>query len=80
MVYVDIQCLPCTQIQPSNICHVHLLVSVLWLCHTVLKELQKGSIDHSWLLVRCTLLLAPPILAFSHECPGMLPSVDLSND
>lgn len=48
--------------------------------YCTINELPRGSIDHSWLLLRWALLWAPPGLAFSHECPGTLPSVDLSDD
>lgn len=66
---------------PIIICHLHQLVSILWLHHTVLyNELPRGSIDHGWLLLRWALLWAPPGLAFRHDCAGTLPSVDLSDD
>lgn len=48
--------------------------------YCTINELPRGSIDHSWLLLRWALLWAPPGLAFRHESPGTQPSVDLSDD
>lgn len=67
--------------QPIVICHLHLLVECFAVVpYCTINELPRGSIDHSWPLLRWALLWAPPGLAFSHECPGTLPSVDLSDD